>query len=1122
MSLVLKLAYYVSPAVRQQGAMVFGRGALMGATSGDNWLRTRVKGSSGQTYRVELKREESVINAKCTCALFMKEGVCKHIWATILWGDSTGLDDVLKAEPMDVLKLKTPTSNAIVDKEDGINGEGETRRRWDHDESAADDAELAAKSRLGSDLEHRLDEWQDRIDAAKRAALRPPEDVWQTQLDGDRLLYLLDSESSPNVLKVELAQARMRKDGIWGQRSHIRLSLNDLDRDPRLDDDDRRILGLLSARQGLSTNSEGSLNFLLHRSTLNILIPLLCNTDRFFLQPKKRKAEPLLLKLDPGRPWLTQLEVKRVQGKDEEVNENDETPKDLIFDGFLEREREKLDPSQIEFLADGGWFIYEQSFMRYSDPDANFRWLRLLRVGGAVYIPHQKRQRLIEKLYSIGLPHGIKWEDKDLEPRFDDLLPVPHLEILAGIGEDEEQRIKSHRPLLLHFAYKEEKVAADDPVAALHDDTGRILIRNRALENAAIERLREFGARPTTLAEGVPGVGLEISPLQIDPMIYALAKEGWKVKTDGVVYRSMKKMKLSVDGTGIDWFDLSSTVQFDQQEVALPQLLKALDKGNRSIQLKDGSYGILPEDWLKRYGLLLAAGEVVDDKIRFSAGQIALLDALLADREFEANDAFTEARARLEHFSGKPEPIDAPKGFKGSLRPYQQEGLGWLGFLNELKLGGCLADDMGLGKTVQALAYFQGRKNKSNGKKRTSLVIVPKSLVHNWYAESKTFTPDLVVHIYSGAKRDKDVKEFGAYDIIITTYGTLRRDILMLQDFVFDTILLDEAQAIKNASSQSAKAARLLKGETRIALSGTPVENRISELWSLYSFLQPGLLGQSTNFSAAMTQARSGKEAVEELSAVLRPLLLRRTKEQVAPDLPPRLQQVLYCELEGQEAELYQDLKAHYRKALLETKKKVGSKVEILEGLLRLRQAACHPGLVDKKYADQSSAKIDLLMERLEIATSDGHKALVFSQFTSLLALLRKRLDAENVSYEYLDGKTRNRQKPVERFQSDPECSLFLISLKAGGFGLNLTAADYVFLLDPWWNPAVEAQAIDRTHRIGQTRPVFAYRLIAKDSVEEKVLLLQERKESLAKAIFSGAANMLKDLTREDLEHLLT
>jgi SNF2 family DNA or RNA helicase len=544
---------------------------------------------------------------------------------------------------------------------------------------------------------------------------------------------------------------------------------------------------------------------------------------------------------------------------------------------------------------------------------------------------------------------------------------------------------------------------------------------------------------------------------------------------------------------------------------------------------------MLPEDWLKKYGLLAGLGSAEEDHLRFRRSQVGVLDALLAAQpESTCDEVFAQARDRLRSFAGIA-PADPEPGFTGRLRGYQREGLGWLDFLQQFGFGGCLADDMGLGKTVQVLALLESRRilraaspsrNGSAHGPGPSLVVVPKSLVFNWKQEAARFTPHLRLLDHTGTARTKAGEHFDDYDLVITTYGTLRRDALLFKDVQFDYCILDEAQMIKNAGSESAKAARLLKSDHRLALSGTPVENHLGELWSLFEFLNPGMLGSATVFRLGGLGARNPDEETRALLArALRPFILRRTKDQVAKDLPRKLEQTIYCELEPAQRQQYDELREHYRQTLLGRIESAGinkSKIQILEALLRLRQAACHPGLIDKKKTGAASAKLDALLPQIAEVLDEGHKILVFSQFTSFLAIVRDRLDADKIPYEYLDGRTRNRAARVERFQNDPDCKLFLISLKAGGLGLNLTAAEYVFLLDPWWNPAVEAQAIDRTHRIGQTRPVFAYRLIARDTVEEKVLELQRSKRALADAIINADNSVIRNLGREDLELLLS
>ncbi len=493
-----------------------------------------------------------------------------------------------------------------------------------------------------------------------------------------------------------------------------------------------------------------------------------------------------------------------------------------------------------------------------------------------------------------------------------------------------------------------------------------------------------------------------------------------------------------------------------------------------------------------------------------------LVDALLQSKA-KADRKFEELRQRIAE--AKPQPRQEPPTLQAELRPYQRAGLGWLHFLRESGVGGVLADDMGLGKTVQTLSLLE--ELRAGGTARPSLVVAPRSLLFNWAAEAKRFAPQLRVLEHHGSDRAENV--FEDSDVVLTTYATMRLDVAELSKIEFEYVILDEAQSIKNATSQVAKASRQLRSKHRLALSGTPIENHLGELWSLFEFLNPGLLGGSRSFNRTFASKSAPPERREALARALRPLILRRTKEQVAPELPERIEQTLWCELEGKQKKQYDELRDHYRAALLGSVRKNGiekSRMKILEALLRLRQAACDPGLIDPD-TDASSAKMELLFEELRGVVDSGHRALVFSQFTSFLDIVRATLELEKTPYLYLDGTTRNRQALVEEFQSAGGPPVFLISLKAGGLGLNLTNADYIFLLDPWWNPAVEAQAIDRAHRIGRQKPVVAYRLIARDTVEEKILELQARKRELANSIISEDNSVLRKLEVEDLELLL-
>jgi superfamily II DNA or RNA helicase len=677
--------------------------------------------------------------------------------------------------------------------------------------------------------------------------------------------------------------------------------------------------------------------------------------------------------------------------------------------------------------------------------------------------------------------------------------------------------------LALGFEYGSSRIPENYGRSIIFDrDAMALHRRDRDMERAAKSRLLAGGAKSDL--EAPPGTHrYSIARSSLAPLIAELVREGWRVEASGVRYRAPGAAQ-AVVRSGIDWFDLDLSVDYGGATASLPALLEALRKRETTVTLSDGSVGLLPTDWLSRLGPALAAGKTSANATRFSRSQIGLLDALLAAMpEASVDDTFLQARARLQEFEGIEE-ADPPASFRGTLRHYQREGLGWLRFLREFGLGGCLADDMGLGKTVQVLALLAERA------KRPSIIIVPRSLVFNWMREAERFTPNLRVLDYSGGRRKPSDIETGNWDIVLATYGTLRSDIAHLSRIEFEYAILDEAQAIKNANTASAKAARLLRAKQRLALSGTPIENRIEELWSLFEFLNPGMLGAASTFAimadlATDAEPSDGLAGREILRRALRPLILRRTKEQVAPELPERVEQTLYVDLEPPQRQFYMELLAATRRSLLTEVDRVGvggARMHILEALLRLRQAACHPVLVDPARPNLPSAKLDALIPTLEEIVEEGHKAIVFSQFTRFLAIVRARLEAANIPYEYLDGATRNREAHVDRFQSPSGPPVFLISLKAGGHGLNLTAADYVYLLDPWWNPAVEAQAIDRAHRIGQTRRVMATRLVARGTIEEKVIELQESKRAIADAILGADQGVLSKIGREELEILLS
>ncbi|MBK8823148.1 MAG: SNF2 helicase associated domain-containing protein [Anaerolineales bacterium] len=593
----------------------------------------------------------------------------------------------------------------------------------------------------------------------------------------------------------------------------------------------------------------------------------------------------------------------------------------------------------------------------------------------------------------------------------------------------------------------------------------------------------------------------------------------------GKINRNTATLRVSIT-SGIDWFDLKTVVEYGDQKISLHDLRKSLKRGDHYIKLADGSVGQIPKEWLEKYKHLWNLAEETGEGFRVSDLHLPLLDQLLEeDATLQAPPDLIQRRERLSAFE-KIKPQRLPKGFTGELRPYQKHGFDWLHFLKEYKFGGILADDMGLGKTVQVLAYLQSQQEQAKVKNVT-LLVVPKSLIANWQRESEKFTPSLRFLEYIGNLRSKDVSIFSDYDVVLTTYGTMLRDIEILREHKFHHVILDESQAIKNPLAKSAKAARLLKADHRIVMTGTPVENNTFELWSQFSFLNPGLLGSMEYFKhefANPIESGAGEAATAMLRKLVYPFILRRTKEQVAPELPPRTERIVYTDMDTAQKKLYTQTREKYRAELLgliESEGMNDARFKILEGLLRLRQIAIHPVLVDKTYKGEAP-KFEILLETLETLQAENHKALIFSQFVETLKLVKQELDKRKIKYIYLDGKTQNRQAKVDEFQNNDDIKFFLISLKAGGVGLNLTAAEYVIHLDPWWNPAVEMQASDRAHRIGQKKPVFVYKIIARDTVEEKILQLQEKKRALVKSIISSEASFFKSLTKDDINALFS
>ena len=1099
MKLSSRLAGHFSPAVRKRGQSYYWQGAVRIQHGCGHEVEARVIGA--QDYRVNVLWAEPVLSVACDCPYFDSDGACKHVWATLL----TAEVERYLSEPATATKVIVKEASSALD----------------HDLDDEPFQLRAPEQPYRPSMAAATPAWKQRVTNIAKLAVSntPPGESWSAK---KQIVYQIDlraSIASGNLI-LTLGARDQKADGAFSRITALKLKCSQVARLPLAPD--REILAAIAGSveyfgwAGADSYRQVPTSSLLTPPLAAMVVPLVLRTGRAFLKDNTRPDDLQPLAWDEGGAWRFELKIKESQRGGWALN------------GVLRRAEDRVDVRSPELIGRG--LVFTKGLVAPLADDTPAEWISHLRTAGPIEVPHEHGEELLAELLgspgapALDVPEELEYQEVKVEPR-------PFLQI-SGSTRASTVPGKLHGELA--FDYEGSLVPALDPSRGRYKAQGRrFLLRDRHAEQDAAAMLTHIGLKLRRSSLGQPSDGWEMLPGKLPRVVRELLAAGWHVEAEGKLFRRPGGYRMEVT-SGVDWFELNGEVNYGKSKARLPELLEALRRGDKMVRLDDGTYGMLPEEWLERTGMFARLGEPQNGHIRFLRNQAGLLDALLAAQPEASCDAtFARIRQQLSAFEGV-HPAAQPAGFVGQLRDYQRQGLGWIEFLRSFSFGGCLADDMGVGKTAQVLALLETRRELRAAGERLapSLVVVPKSLVFNWKEEAKRFTPQLRVLDYTGLARIGE--DFSAYDVVLTTYGTLRRDASHLKDVQFDYVVLDEAQAVKNASTESAKAVRLLRSEYRLALSGTPVENHLGELFSLFEFLNPGMLSEGGVFKASGAgilnlggPGRTPDEPARRLLAhALRPFILRRTKEQVARELPPKTEQTVHCEMDLLQRKLYNELRQHYRDALLKRVDKQGmakSKIQVLEALLRLRQAAaCHPGLIDVRRSAEGSAKLDVLLDRLREVLDEGHKALVFSQFTSLLKIVRERLDARGTVYEYLDGATRDRQTRVERFQSDAHCPLFLISLKAGGLGLNLTAAGYVFLLDPWWNPAAESQAVDRAHRIGQTQQVFAYRLITRDTVEEKVLELQKTKRDLADSIINTDNSLLQNLQREDLELLLS
>jgi SNF2 family DNA or RNA helicase len=725
---------------------------------------------------------------------------------------------------------------------------------------------------------------------------------------------------------------------------------------------------------------------------------------------------------------------------------------------------------------------------------------------------------------------------------------IKHIEPAKHAQLDIENGIKGRPVLILRYNYEGIKIYASEPSSGftLFEKSGTNFIFNKfrrdfSWEKKCRESLGELGFFSDDDVNFYPFSEEQKGEDELYSLLESVNHSYSEIINAGFVINSrldkdynLNQVRMEMSSELInDWFDLKAIVRIGEFEIPFSRFRKNILNNIREFTLPDGTIAILPEAWFTMYRNIFDLGKTSGDAIRIHKQHFSLLAETMAEKH-----SGSEKLMKLLD-PGEVPMVPKPAGLSCELRTYQAEGLNWLIFLQNSGLGGCLADDMGLGKTIQALAMLQhnaenlapvysnavegqfdlfGIKEK---KKLTSLLIVPASLVYNWVNEIKRFAPGLTVCGYKGNQRKKSTSYFNDYDLILSTYHTIRQDIDIISSFRFHYIILDESQVIKNPASMLYKTVTRLRSEYKLVLTGTPVENSLTDLWTQLNFVNPGLLGDLSFFRrefAGPIEKQGDDEKETRLRKIIQPFILRRTKEMVARDLPPISEQTVYCDMTDEQEKLYEEEKSAVRNSILKNIAASGiekSAIVVLQGLMKLRQISNHPVMANDEYS-ADSGKFETVLQDIHSVISEGHKILVFSSFVRHLELFAAELDKKRIGYAMLTGASTNREKIVNSFQNDPSNMIFLISLKAGGVGLNLTAADYVFILDPWWNPASEMQALSRAHRIGQKKSVFVYRYITSNSIEEKISRLQEKKSKLADT-FISSNNPLKDINIEEI-----
>ena len=1053
-----------------RGWSYFLDGRVTSLTFLEKSIHSKVKGTQTYSVTIEFKHHRNKPEAYCTCPYDW--GVCKHVVATMY--------AVLEQQEKELPLIKT--SRELIEKEitrtaisSGIKKRNSKHNKW------------------SKKIENLL--LQDSISPVSFST----QPAWN-------LIYIVHTNSVTTELQA--CRQKIKRDGLPGEITKI--TNYDLDDNEHFDSIDRLIIPLVATPQGLmfwNKTPNNDYSSRVYRATptqlFSTILGHLENKEVYFHEKENNIFERIQVIEKPVELSFILEEtddsdtliavIRSEQGNialDGTVKTIIKDPLWILSNSVLYRIA-NLDEKTIEYLKNTSWRVQIPDVAR-----SKFRKESLPRMLERYTVTSDSIKIL---QLSDGFSKRIYLEENSSQLRVNLKYAYSSYEI--------PEKARNH-----HFIVPGEK-----------ENTYYSIERNIHAESEARRELIDSYMSEITPNGFIP----RQHPLDwITQKLPLLVEKGFEVfgrdNLKSFKIRSNPSLDISIS-SGMDWFDIKMNVNYDGNTAVFKDIYHSIQKGERFVKLSDGTLGVIPDEWMNKFKRAFSLTNANSSEWKFSHSHISLIDQLFLESDIHSTDnEFSLYKKKFDGFTTIT-PSDLPAAFTGELRPYQKSGYDWLQFLKEFKFNGCLADDMGLGKTVQTLALLQ--HEYGNGAKHPSIIVVPTSIIFNWLNEAKRFTPSLLMLCQTGMKRFRSAEELNKYNVIVTSYGTLRRDIQLLKDMHFHYVILDESQNIKNSISQNAKAVKLLTSEHRLTLTGTPVENNLLELWSQFDFLNPGLLGSRNSFHDNFVrpiERNKDADAVEMLKKTIYPFILRRTKEVVAKELPPKMESVKYCEMERAQRAMYNHWRDYYRAAIFNSIASYGlqnSKLKVLEGLMKLRQICSHPQLIDNAYSG-TSGKYEVWKEMVEELLAENHKALIFSQFVKMLRVLSEHCDTLEVDYEYLDGSTRDREERVKRFQDNEDVRLFLISLKAGGVGLNLTAADYVIHYDPWWNPAVEMQATDRTHRIGQTKNIFSYKLITKDTIEEKILLLQEKKKELVQSIITAETGIMKQITKEDIEML--